>query len=519
MSPAKHVFITFLLLVAVAGVVAQTPRRRSTPRRPAAKPPAPQPTPGPVERTVPVREPQAPKPLAIVNGQIITTADLDPKLRREIESLAERIAEAGRQILELAINTALLEIEAKKRKLTSQQFYELEVGKRITDPTNAEISKFIEDNRDQIAANDVATIHSQVAALLRGQLEAKLSEELVRRLRSSTQVVMGVDVNAPNLPASAILATVAGRPITAAVVAERLKSAIYKLRLDAYEIQKQALEETIKDLLLLAEASRRNIPPEEILRKEITESVHPPTEPEVTKFYAENKARLGGDLDAVRNQIAEYLQEQDRLRLERGLSERLRKGADVRLLISEPRQPVRVISTDDDPSLGDASASVTVVEFTDFQCPACAAMHPILEDVSKTYGNKVRFVVRDFPLTLHANARKAAEAANAARAQGKFFEYAALLFKRQNALDVPSLKKYASELGLDRTRFDAALDKGIYAAEVRHDIDDGEMYGVASTPTIFVNGIMLRSLSAEALREAIDGALRTQSPPPGIAPQ
>jgi protein-disulfide isomerase len=175
----------------------------------------------------------------------------------------------------------------------------------------------------------------------------------------------------------------------------------------------------------------------------------------------------------------------------------------------EPAQPVQNISVDDDPSRGDVNAPVTVVEFTDFQCPACAAMNPVLDEVLKSYGNKVRFVIRDFPLNQHEFARKAAEAANAANAQGKFFEYTALLFKNQKALDVPSLKKYASEVGLDRARFDAALDRGVYAAEVENDIQDGEMYGVGSTPTIFINGVQLRTLSAEGLREAIDRAAAT----------
>jgi len=142
-------------------------------------------------------------------------------------------------------------------------------------------------------------------------------------------------------------------------------------------------------------------------------------------------------------------------------------------------------------------------------------MHPVLEEVLKSYGNKVRFVVRDFPLNMHEWARKAAEAANAANAQGKFFEYIAILFKNQKALDVPSLKKYASEVGLDRARFDAALDRGAYAAEVQKDVEDGELYGVGSTPTIFINGVQLKILSAEGLRAAIDraaGTPKTSSP-------
>lgn len=195
------------------------------------------------------------------------------------------------------------------------------------------------------------------------------------------------------------------------------------------------------------------------------------------------------------------------------MAARLRQGANIKLLLTEPEAPRQLISVDDDPAKGVATAPVTIVEFTDFQCPSCAAMQPILEEAIKTYGTKVRFVVRDFPLPSHTNAFKAAEAANAANAQGKFFEYTALLFQRQKALDVPSLKKYATEIGLDRARFDAELDKGTYRAEVRKDITDGEMYGVGSTPTIFINGIMLRTLSAEALREAIDRALAAAATP------
>jgi protein-disulfide isomerase len=143
-------------------------------------------------------------------------------------------------------------------------------------------------------------------------------------------------------------------------------------------------------------------------------------------------------------------------------------------------------------------------------------MHPILDEVLKSYGNRVRLVVRDFPLSQHENALKAAEAANAANEQGKFFEYISLLYKRQSALDTPSLKKYASELGLNRQKFDAALASGTYAAEIKHDIADGEIYGVGSTPTLFINGVMLRTLSEEGLRQAIDRAAatrRTGTPP------
>ena len=122
----------------------------------------------------------------------------------------------------------------------------------------------------------------------------------------------------------------------------------------------------------------------------------------------------------------------------------------------------------------------------------------------KSYGNRVHFVIRNFPLTqLHANAFKAARAAQAAKAQGKFWEYIDFLFKNQSALDPDSLKKYATQVGLDRKRFDAEFDTDKYDADIRRDIEDGEMYGVEGTPTVFINGVMLTELGAEGLRAAI----------------
>ena len=333
-----------------------------------------------------------------------------------------------------------------------------------------------------------------------------MSDEFVRKMGTTNQVVMVADINTPNLDPAVVVATIAGHPVQAGLLNERLKPIVYNMRLSAYQIEKKKAEQLVDDLLLLAEANKRKVAPEDIIRGEISEKIHRPTEAEIAKFYSDNKARINGDLDSARNQLVTYLEDQEQQRLEKVLSETLRKNADIRWLISEPPQPVQAISVDDDPSRGDAGAPVTIVEFTDFQCPACAAMQPVLEDVLKSYGSRVKLVVRDFPLSQHANARKAAEAADAANAQGKFFEYTALLFKRQNALDVPSLKKYASELGLNRTRFDAELDAGTYAAEIKHDIQDGEIYGIDSTPTIFINGVMLRTMSEEALRAAIDHA-------------
>ena len=132
-----------------------------------------------------------------------------------------------------------------------------------------------------------------------------------------------------------------------------------------------------------------------------------------------------------------------------------------------------------------------------------------MKKVLAEYADKIRFVVRDFPLVqIHENAFQSAIAAGAANAQGKFYEYAEVLYKNQNALDAVSLKKYAADLGLNLKQFEADLANSKIADEVRKDIEDGKRYGLSSTPTIFVNGVKVRQLSPQSFRKAIDKALK-----------
>ena len=477
---------------------------------PKAQQPSGQTTPTPVAPAQPtVSKPnpaRAPVAIVVINGRTITSAEFEPDLRQEIESADPDIAETKRSLLDLQINTLLLQAEARKRGITTERLYDLEVRSKVTQPTTAEIKKFFDEHQDQFDGMESSAVASRIASYLVSEREGKVADQLVERLKKLHQVSPGVDINSSNLNDNSVVATVAGQPVLASTLNERLKPIVYRRRVSAYEAATKKANQMITDILLLNEANRRQIGPEQIIRAEVTEKTHAPTDAEITKFYEENKARINTDLEKVRFQISSYLQERDRERLENELSARLRKGADIRWLIREPVQPVQAVSVDDDPARGEVNAPVTIVEFTDFQCPSCAAMHPVLEEVLKSYSAKVRLVVRDYPLAQHENALKAAEAANAANAQGKFFEYTALLYTHQKALDVASLKKYASEIGLNRQKFDAALDSGTYAAEVKHDIEDAEIYGVNSTPTIFVNGVMLRVISAQGLRDAIDKA-------------
>ena len=136
-------------------------------------------------------------------------------------------------------------------------------------------------------------------------------------------------------------------------------------------------------------------------------------------------------------------------------------------------------------------------------------MHPVLERVVKESGDKVRLVTRDFPLNIHADAFKAAEAAEAAREQGKYWEYVNVLLQNQSALSVEKLKSYATQVGLDRARFDAALDSRKFAESVQADVDDALKLGLKGTPSLFINGRRVTAKSYEELKESVDAALKT----------
>jgi len=167
-------------------------------------------------------------------------------------------------------------------------------------------------------------------------------------------------------------------------------------------------------------------------------------------------------------------------------------------------------TADDDPFLGPEDAAVVIIEFSDYECPYCGASAGTHQDLIERFTGqdptwepavpklkelaqegKIKFVFRDFPLGFHQNAQKAAEASECADEQGKFWEMHDLLFENQTALDVPSLKDYASQLGLDTDQFNGCLDSGHMADEVRKDAQDGASFGVEGTPAYFINDISI----------------------------
>ena len=502
------------ILAFLSGVSGQTQRQRARGTAPANKPaqskPAEQPAKQPAQpvSATPAATPPPAGTLALLNGRVITLNDLpDADLRTAIQGQDEEIKRMRQPTLDQIIGELLLENEAKKIGVTVDQLVDQQVKSKISDPTEDQIVAVFNQNKQQMGGADLASVRSQIIDYLRNQKGMELGTQYVAKLRTANQVTPGADVNSPGLTPTTLLATVNGHKITAGDLDERLKPFIYQLRSQIFEAEMSAVNAKINDMLLADEAKKKNLSAEDMMRAEVVSKLTQPSDAEISKFYQDNKDRISGDFDKLKPQIAEYLQQQQAAKLQYDLAQRLRSGASIQIFLKQPEAPTQKISTEGGVSRGNASAPVTVVVFTDMECSHCAAAHPILQEVANSYGDKVRLVIRDFPLAIHPEARKAAEAAHAAEAQGKYFEYIDILYKNQTALDIPSLKKYATTLGLDRTKFDAALDGGTYANVVSKNLTDGQAYAITATPTIFVNGVRVLDITAIGLHAAIDRAL------------
>lgn len=173
-------------------------------------------------------------------------------------------------------------------------------------------------------------------------------------------------------------------------------------------------------------------------------------------------------------------------------------------------EKIAKLTAGDAPSFGPKESKVTIVEFSDFQCPYCSKAATAVTELKKKYGDKVHFVFRQFPLSFHQNAHISAQASLAAHAQGKFWQFHDKMFENQQKLDRASLDEYAKQLGLDMAAFKKALDDGTYKATVDAEMKLGEEVAVDGTPTMFLNGARVANPTDVAeISKEIDAALKT----------
>jgi len=313
-----------------------------------------------------------------------------------------------------------------------------------------------------------------------------------------------------SLQAAEVLATIDGEAVTGAdlndFAGDQLALMEFEYLSDRQHLIGAAVQELVRVRLLDEEAEARGITRDELVTTE-TAGMVTVTQEDITAFYQQNQARMGGrSVEELYGQIEAYLQETEQEQALTGLLDELAASREIVYLVEPYRADIDVSSS---PASGPADAPVTIVEFSDFECPYCEVFAQTMQQVKDEYGSRVRVVFRQFPLNIHPNAPKAAEASLCAHEQEKFWEMHDLMFEQQRQLDITSLVAMAERLDLDVPEFEACLDSGKFAEQIEEDMQAATRLGVDGTPAVFINGMPMvgGAVGYEALVEIIEEEL------------
>lgn len=304
-----------------------------------------------------------------------------------------------------------------------------------------------------------------------------------------------------------VVATVNKIEITQKQVDDSVAAQIYPLQQQLYAIRRAALENVIITKILESEAAARHISLEE-LRRQLTFGEINVTRAQVEDAYKQNASFFATmSPDEARERLRLDLENQARMKHYRGGLDALRRKWAVTMNLSPP---VFVLELDDgvSPVKGAANPVVTIVEFSDFECPFCKQVQSVLKQVVESYGNQVRLVFKHLPLEGHRNALPAARAAYCAAEQDRFWPFHNALFKAGN-LSPPVFEQIASDLGLGLPKFQACIASERSRAAVVKDIEAARLLRIESTPSFIVNGKMIQgALSFADFQKVIEQELR-----------
>ena len=304
-----------------------------------------------------------------------------------------------------------------------------------------------------------------------------------------------------------VAAYLGDQPITKDELRKAAANQLMRVRQQEYDILKNALDNMAIDKLLDKEATARGITKDELVKAEVDDKAAAPTKEEVDQFYEKNKARFG---TRTREEAGPDVERQLRgpkvaERRNAFFKDLMTKGQ-LRVMLDPPRADVTIPA--DQPTMGPGNAPVTLVEFSDFQCPFCKRTQPTVDQVLKEYGDKLRFVYMDYPLPMHGRAKPASLAARCAGDQGKYWEMYQNLMSGQGDLSDDDLKKRAAALSLDPAVFGACYDSKKHESAIQTTYETGSGLGVTGTPSFFINGRMIVGAQPiEQFRSIIDEEL------------
>lgn len=285
---------------------------------------------------------------------------------------------------------------------------------------------------------------------------------------------------------------------------------LFQARNKFYQAEHTALDAFVDEYLLEREAQKENLTVAELLERHVNSAAGPDPSEEALRLYYEG-IQSKEPFEKMRAGILDHIRQGRIAKAKTDYIQSLRSQAKVVFLLPQPRAEVQLKDT---PVRGAVSPRVTIVEFADFECPYCQRDEPVLERLESEYKDKVAFAYKDTPLPMHPHAVKAAEAANCAGEQGKYWEYHDLLFSTQQ-LEVSQLKEDARKLKLDTKAFDECLDSGAKSAMVQEHSAEGQALQLQGTPSFLINGLFFSGgLSYDQLKTVVEDELSKSSSEP-----
>jgi protein-disulfide isomerase len=310
-------------------------------------------------------------------------------------------------------------------------------------------------------------------------------------------------------PSKEVVALVAGEQILEKDFVKGIESDLYEAEMKVYDIKFARLQSLLLERYMNKDPNKKSLTNDQFLEQYIAKAIKI-SDSDIEKFIKDRQIPKDQVNEEIRGRIVEFLTlEAKKSAVDKWLSEKTKKEP-VEVYLTKPIIPVFEVQAGDAPFKGGSEAKVTIVEFSDFQCPFCSKGADVVNKIEKKYGNKVKIAFKHFPLPFHTQAKGASEASLCAHEQGakNFWKMHDAMFADQSKLDKENLVATAKKIGLKEADFKTCLNSGKFVAKIESDVAEGQVLGLKSTPTFYVNGKLISGAQPiEVFSEVIDEEL------------
>ena len=311
-------------------------------------------------------------------------------------------------------------------------------------------------------------------------------------------------------PKQGVVAKIGDKMVTEQEMLANIKAQVYDAEMKIFELKMNRIRALLLKTLIERDPRKKGLSNDDFLEKYIANNVKISNK-EIDVFISERKIPKANVNDQIKEKVRQFLgMEAKKKAIEKWIGQKTKKSA-VEVYLSEPQRPIYEVDVGSAPFVGGGDAKVTIVEFSDFQCPFCSKGAEIMTSLKKKYGKKIKIAFKNYPLPFHTHARSAAHAALCVEEQKTqyFWKLHNVMFADQTKLSQEEIKKSVKKIGANIKDYEACMSGNKFMTKIDADIEEGKKLGVQSTPTFFVNGQLVQGArSLEIFSQVIDKELK-----------